>query len=353
MKPVLAAILSVSSFELTDDEKYLLEDANPVGVSLFKRNLKEKEQIKSLIKSIKETIGRDDVVIALDEEGGRVNRLLEAGFGKYASQTLLSKINLPEVIKAHATLISDDMLTVGANFNFAPVLDLDYEKTTNALKSRTFSSDPEIVSKYGRILWKTYQKNGVCPCIKHLPGHGRAESDPHLGLPVINLSVKNLQRDFFPFIYNKDCPAAMTAHILIPEVDAKNPITLSKAGIQNIIRGIIGYDGFLLSDALEMHALRGSVSERVCASLDAGVDAVCYCLGDINGLKEVADTQRYLSDKALERFSKVRNVLKTHKPQTNLDLLKQIYYAKTSLFEEENINYDATAVLFELQKGES
>lgn len=353
MKPVLAAILSVSSLELTDEEKYLLEEANPVGVSLFKRNLHEKEQIKALIKSIKETIGRDDVVIALDEEGGRVNRLLDAGFGKYASQTLLSKINLPEVVEAHAMLIADDMNSVGANFNFAPVLDLDYENTTQALKTRTFSSDPKIVSKYGQILWQTYQKNGICPCIKHLPGHGRAESDPHLGLPVINLSIEKLEKDFAPFIYNKDCPAAMTAHILIPEVDAKNPITLSYKGIQDIIRGLIGFEGFLVSDALEMHALKGSVADRVCLSLDAGVDTVCYCLGDIKGLKEVADTHRYLSDKASERFLKVQKVLKTHKAQTNLDLLKQIYYAKLSLFEEENVNYDATAVLFELQKGES
>ena len=92
MRPILAAILSVSGESLTDEEKYLLENANPIGVALFGRNLKTKEQIKALTKSIKDVIGREDVLVALDEEGGRVNRLLSAGFGTYASQTLLSKI---------------------------------------------------------------------------------------------------------------------------------------------------------------------------------------------------------------------------------------------------------------------
>ena len=352
MKQILAAILSTSQQTLTDGEKYLLERANPLGVALFARNLKNKEQVKSLIYSIKETIGRDDVLIALDQEGGRVNRLLNAGFSNYASQSLLSKIGDKKILEAHAQLISSDMTEVGANFNFAPVLDIEYNNTTSALKSRTFSSKPAVVSEYGRILWQAYAQNGICPCIKHLPGHGRAASDPHLGLPVIPASLAQLSTDFAPFIANKDCPAAMTAHILLPEVDAHNPITMSKSGVQKIIRGLIGYQGFLISDALEMGALKGNIDERVSASLDAGLDAVCYCMGDIEGLQAVADTKRFLSDNSLQRFENVRKILKTHSPQTNIDFLKQTYYSKLSLFKEDSVDYDATEVLFKMQKGE-
>lgn len=351
MKPVLAAILSVSGEALTDEEKYLLERANPLGVALFGRNLKTKTQIQALIKNIKEVIGRDDVLIALDEEGGRVNRLLGAGFGQYGSQTLLSKIGEKKILQTHAKLIAADMHAVGANLNFAPVLDLDYENTTKALKSRTFLGAPETVAEYGRVLWQTYQKKGIVPCMKHLPGHGRATSDPHLGLPVIDCSLKDLQNDLLPFMLNKDCPVAMTAHILIPEVDDELPITMSKKGVQKIIRGLIDYQGFLISDALEMKALKGSVKEKVCASLDVGVDAVCYCMGDMAGLYEVAGTKRYLTDLSLARFENVGKILKTHSVQRNVDFLKQTYYAKLNLFDEERVDYDATEVLFQLRKG--
>lgn len=351
MKPVLAAILSVSGEVLTDEEKYLLERANPLGVALFGRNLKTKKQIQALIQNIKEVINRDDVLIALDEEGGRVNRLLAAGFDKYASQTLLSKIGEKKILETHAKLIAADMRMVGANLNFAPVLDLDYESTTKALKSRTFLGASETVAKYGRIMWQTYQKKGIVPCMKHLPGHGRATSDPHLGLPVIDCSLKDLQSDLLPFVLNKDCPAAMTAHILITEVDDKLPITMSAKGVQKIIRGLIDYQGFLFSDALEMKALKGSVEEKVCASLDAGLDAVCYCMGDIKGLKEVVATKRYLTDLSLERLENIGKILKTHSTQRNVDFLKQTYYAKLSLFDEDHVDYDATEVLFQLRKG--
>lgn len=352
MKPIFAGILSVSSTVLTDFEKSLLEKSNPLGVALFSRNLQTKEQVKNLTDSIKEVVGRDDVLIALDQEGGRVNRLLSCGGMRYASQELLSKTHDEKIIKAHARLICADMKEVGANFNFAPVLDLDYPDTTNALKSRSFGSDVRTVSKYGRILWQTYAHYGICPCIKHLPGHGRALSDPHLHLPVINFKLSELKPDFTPFISNKNCPSAMTAHILIPEIDPKNPITFSKKGIQNVIRSLIGYKGFLISDALEMKALKGSVSERVNASLDAGVDAVCYCFGDEKGLFDAVQTKRFLSDKSLERFEKIRAVLKTHRFQRKLDSLKENYYSVINLFDEKSVNYDATEVLFDLKKGE-
>ena len=243
------------------------------------------------------------------------------------------------------------MIEFGANFNFAPVLDTEYENTTSALKSRMFSADPLLVSEYGRILWQTYQKNGICPCMKHLPGHGRACVDPHLNLPVIDCSMLEMQKDLMPFIANKDCPAAMTAQVLLPEVDGDLPMTMSKKGVENVIRGIIGYQGFLLSDALEMKALKGSVREKVTASLDAGLDGVCYCMGDIEGLKEVASTKRYLTDAAYERFENIGKILKTHNAQRNVDFLKQTYYAEINLFDEDRIDYDATEVLFQLRKG--
>ncbi len=351
MKPILSAILSVESTSLSDDEKRLLEKYNPLGVALFARNIQSKEQIKVLTQSIKETIGRKDVVIALDQEGGRVDRLKSIREIPLASQHILGKLQSKKITKAHALLVADEMLSLGANFNFAPVLDLDYPETTNALKSRMFSKGAKKTALLGRILWQTYVNCGICPCMKHLPGHGRAQNDPHLGLSKITASLNQLKRDFFPFIFNKDCPAAMTAHILLTEIDKNMPITFSKKGIKEVIRGIIGYDGFLISDALEMKALSGTIRERTEAAFAAGLDAVCYCMGDMKGLREVCEIAPFLRDKSLVRFEKIAHILKAHKSQTNLDLLKERYYTHVNLFAQEKVDYDATEVLFQLKKG--
>ena len=351
MRPVLSAILSLSSTVLTDDEKRIIEKYNPAGIALFSRNMESQKQVSDLTKSIREVVGHGDIFIALDEEGGRVDRLKKVTHREFYSQSLLGKIGSVEIVKQHGILISDEMHKVGANLNFAPVLDLDYKDMTNALKSRTFSKGPKKTAKLGKTLYTTYVAQGICPCIKHMPGHGRAQNDPHLGLPVIEEDLKTLSRDFYPFIENKDCPAGMTAHILLKSVDDKAPITFSKKGIEQIIRGLIGFDGFLISDALEMGALKGSVAARTKASLEAGVDAVCYCMGDIDGLEAVCRNASFLGDNGLERLNRMQSVLKTHKQQRNLDFIKKSYYSKKNLFAEQNINYDATEVLFQLQKG--
>lgn len=353
MKPILGAILSVSSVRLKDDEKRLLERYNPVGVSLFSRNIENIKQTKALIQNIKEVIGRDDVLIALDEEGGRVDRLKPITDIRLASQALIGASGSVKTAKDHALLVSEMMHDVGANFNFAPVLDLEYATMTTALQSRTFSKGPQKTARLGRALWQMYAKEGICPCIKHLPGHGRAKVDPHLHLPTITASLDELARDFMPFVQNNDCPAGMVAHIVLTAVDDQKPMTFSKKGIENIIRGRIGFDGFLISDALEMGALSGSVADRTRHALAAGLDAVCYCMGDFDGLKAVCEHAKPLSDDALLRFEKVSKVLKTHRPQRKLAFIKERYYSSISLSVEQKIEYDATEVLFKMKQGEN
>lgn len=342
---ILSAVLSVSGSVLTDEEKRFLQKANPLGVILFKRNIQNKIQLKNLIESIQNTIGRDDVLIALDEEGGRVDRLTLGGFKPYASQSTLSQIKSEEIIEAHAALIAQDMRSIKANLNFAPVIDVAYQNTSAVLDQRTFGSNPEITAKYGRIMWQAYVQNGICPCIKHMPGHGRAKSDTHLETAVVDLDLEDLKDDFFPFIFNKDCPAAMTAHIIFSKIDDK-PVTVSKKAVSEIIRGRLDYQGFLFSDALEMNALKGSPYQRAEASLDAGLDAVCYCKGDMKGLNEVYQTKRFLSESALEKFERIKKIFMDYKPQTNLDLLREKYYACINPFENKSAGNDATEVLF-------
>ncbi len=347
------AIVSVAGLTLTDQEKYLLNKHNPLGVTLFVRNIKTPDQLKNLIKEIKETIERDDVLICVDQEGGRVARLRDPFFRTYLSQRamgLLSDELAERAAYLQALLISQELKQMGINLNYAPCLDLLHEETGAVLKSRCFSDNEKKVSLLGRKMIQTYQENGVIACPKHAPGHGLASVDPHLSLPVIYKSLKELQRDFYSFkTLSKEAVSMMTAHILFPEIDSK-PVTQSKKAINSLIRGEIGFDGFLISDAIDMKALKGNLAEKVSSSLEAGCDAICYCMGDKEGLEEVLNASSYLDDNSLERFKRIEVVLKSFDSlvYVNDDLIKEyqsILKSATVISDD----YDAVEVLNQLK----
>lgn len=353
-KPMIAAMLSVSGLELTENEKRLLEKSNPIGITLFKRNVKNKKQVKTLIRSVKEVIGRNDVLIAVDQEGGRVCRFAPPKWPPYVSQYSLGSLKskeAEEITYLHGALIAADLRELGVNWNYAPVLDVAYPDTTPALASRIFSSDEKKVAKYGQILLDTYQAFGICPCVKHLPGHGRAVVDPHLHLPILHQSLKELDKDFYPFhAVGQDAPAGMTAHIVISKVDDK-PVTQSKKAIQTIIRDKIGFKGFLISDAIDMKALGGSLTERVKTSLEAGCDAICYCFGIEDELQEVIRAVRPLTDQAMERFDRIRQII--HQKQVKFDY--QMAYGRYEELAKKTkslmTDYDAVEILHKMKNS--
>ena len=353
MKPILSATLSVSGTVLTDNEKYLLEEANPMGVTLFKRNIESFEQVSALTRSIKEVIGRNNVMIAVDQEGGQTSRfdppLTESFLAQY-SIGMLPPYERMEATSLQAHLISDVLYKAGVNLNYAPCVDVLHEETGAVLKSRCFSEDEKKVTDLGKKMLQTYHENGVIACLKHAPGHGRAYTDPHLSLPIIDKNVKELQKDFYPFkMLSSVAVSMMTAHILLPQIDNK-PVTQSKKIIQDIIRDEIGFSGFLISDAIDMKALKGSLSEKVKNALEAGCDAVCYCMGEKEGVAEVLKSADYLRDKSLERFQKMKEVMKFFdapiKVDENLIQAYQEILSSAPLIEED---YDAVEVLNQLK----
>lgn len=350
-KPILAAMLSCSGQSLSDDEKRLFEKVNPLGLSLFGRNIKDKNQIKALIKKIKEAIGRDDVLIAIDQEGGRVRRLAEPEFRTYVSQKVLAATKAEEAVKLHTQLISNDLLELGINWNYAPVLDVSFPETTSCLGNRCFSDDEKVVAKLGKVMVDEYVSQGICPCIKHMPGHGRASVDPHLNLPILDYSLKELEKDFYPFKALNKSPAGMTAHIVINAIDDKLPVTQSKKAIDTLIRGIIGFDGFLISDAIDMKALSGSIGEKAKTSLEAGCDSVCYCFGNYDELVDVCNNCTYLSDKSMIRFAKIKNIFNNRARISNFDDVGTRYDQLIGEIEKYNDNYDATEVLHKMKQN--
>lgn len=353
--PILAAFLSCCGPTLSDDEKRLFATANPVGVTLFSRNIVSPDQLRSLTKEIKETVGRADVLIAVDQEGGRVRRLAEPNFRPYSSQSEIGSLPLSSASEAaalHAELISADLNAMGINVNFAPVLDTFSPQTSDALRSRCFSDDHAIVALLGKTMVNRYISNGILPCIKHMPGHGHAKTDPHLELPIIDISFDRLQAEIMPFQTCNYSPLGMTAHILLPAVDPQNPLTQSPNGIKLLIRKMIGFDGLLISDSIDMKALKGTLLEKTQQTLAAGCDCVCYCMGNIADLHSLANNCPKLSDAGLERLDKALQILH-NKPQTTNKKADAAQYAKlmgaVSPYQE---TYDATEVLNKLQTKE-
>ena len=348
MKKILPAFLSCQGERLSDDEKRLFAEYNPLGVCLFSKfctNIQNQKQVNLLVKDIKEAIGRDDVLIAVDQEGGRVRRLTEPEFTAVTSQ---QNITTPELAKWHAYLISYDLQSCGINVNFAPVLDTLTAETSAALQGRCFENN---VAGLGKVMVDEYIKNGICPCVKHMPGHGKAAADPHLSLPVIKDNLADLQVDFAPFKALHGVPMGMAAHIVLTAVDDKNAVTVSKKAITEIIRGEIGFDGLLVSDAVVMKALRGSITERSRASVAAGCDVICLGNADFAANKELCESGVEMTDAAEERLQKVCNVIKKKADFAQYEQIKNKYCANLKNIITYDYNYDATEVLNRLRNN--
>lgn len=347
MKPVLPVFLSCQGERLNDDEKRLFATYNPLGVCLFAKycsNIKNAEQVNLLINDIKDAVGRDDVLISVDQEGGRVRRLTEPEFTPVtAPQNLVSD----ELAFQHAYLISHDLKECGINVNFAPVLDIMTEKTSDVLKGRCL---PNNIAGLAKVMTDEYIKQGICPCIKHLPGHGRTETDPHLGLPIINASLQELETDFAPFTALNDVPMGMVAHLVLTAVDKVNPATVSPKVINNIIRKKIGFRGLLVSDAIMMKALKGSIKERAEMCARAGCEIICLGNADFEANSELCQSNISLTDEAAEKLKQVFEITKQEGDFGQYEQIKNKYCESLKNIISYDYKYDATEVLNRLRK---
>lgn len=352
-KPILAAMLSCSGTSLRDEEKYLYSAANPLGVTLFSRNLQNKMQILKLVDEIKNTINREDVLIAVDEEGGRVSRLQSIMSTNYVSAEILGQ-NPVDYTQMHADLIASEMQLLGLNVNYAPVIDKQTFPENLVLKGRCFSADSEKITRYATVMADTYIKNGICPCIKHLPTHFSAQNDPHLQAVQTNMPREKLEQETAYLQQFGEYPMAMTAHIILKSIDSKYPATMSKKVVSEFLRGYLNFSGLLVSDAIDMHALPGDIVNRAIASLDAGMDVICYCSGIYKDLWAICQEKRFMTEKSLIRFAKVKKVI--HNTLKNMDINDIIkrYNQKFSGLEKVQYDYDATETLNKmLKKGEN
>jgi len=280
-KPV---IYGCSGLYLTDEEKYFFENSGALGFILFKRNIQDKAQVKALVSSLKEIMG-SEVLILIDQEGGKVQRLKGEGWKdyppakKFADLYLENKDHSKKLCYENYSQISQDLTELGINVNCIPLLDILTPKTHDIIGDRALGSNAQQVIDLAKQICNACLDNKVYPVIKHIPGHGRGTCDSHLELPTVCASLKELtETDFLPFAELKDQKLAMSAHILYTAIDDQLPATISKKAI-DLIRNQIGFKNILMSDDISMQALKGDVASLSDAALKAGCDLILHCNG--------------------------------------------------------------------------
>ena len=314
----LALITGISGTVLTAGERAFLADAKPAGLILFARNCVSPEQIRALVDDARAAVGGGALLVLIDQEGGRVQRLkppvsrLLPPAAAYARLYLRDRDAGRAAAFAHARFVADSLTRLGINTNCAPVLDVPVAGAHDIIGDRAYGTTPEQIVDLGREIAAGFIAGGVVPVIKHIPGHGRATADSHLALPVVGTSRQELQRtDFVPFTALGDAPAAMTAHVVYTAIDPDQPASTSLIVTRDIIRGEMGFDGLLMSDDLSMKALTGPMRARAAAVIAAGSDLALHCNGQMAEMIEAAKGVPELSQFALKRFERAYAITTT------------------------------------------
>lgn len=302
-----ALILGCAGRTLEPEEAAFFRDARPWGFILFKRNIGTPDEVLALTDALRETVGRADAPILIDQEGGRVQRMGPPHWPKYPAGGRFGRLNGSAAAMARlgARLMAHDLSSVGINVDCAPVLDVPVAGSHDIIGDRAYGSSPEAVAEIGRAVAEGLMAGGVLPVMKHIPGHGRAACDSHQDLPVVDASRETLAaQDFRPFKALADLPMAMSAHVVFSQLDPEFPATQSRVVIEEIVRGAIGFDGLLMTDDLSMHALTGPFRARAEKAFSAGIDVALHCNGERAEMEAVAEGAPLLSGRALDRAAR-------------------------------------------------
>ncbi|MFL6814160.1 MAG: beta-N-acetylhexosaminidase, partial [Bradyrhizobium sp.] len=301
-----AFITGVSGPELNAEEREFIRAQRPWGFILFKRNIETPGQVAHLIAEMRNELARPDAPVLIDQEGGRVQRLGPPHWPIYPAGAVFGRLyDLDPALgltaaRLSARLIAADLSDLGASVDCLPLADVPVPGADTVIGDRAYGTEPGKVAAIARAVTEGLEQGGILPVLKHIPGHGRATADTHFRLPVVETPKAELERtDFAAFQKLADLPMAMTAHVVFSALDPALPATTSATIIERVIRGVIGFQGLLMSDDLSMNALAGSLAERTRAVFASGCDMVLHCNGKIDEMREVARETPELSGKSL------------------------------------------------------
>ncbi len=270
-------MLDIAGTWLTAEDRQLLRQPEVGGLILFARNIENLRQVQELCRAIRRV--RPDILLAVDQEGGRVQRLRRDFIRLPAMREFASRADAQRLAETCGWVMATEVLAVGLDFSFAPVLDLDHQRSA-VVGTRAFEGDPQRATELAGAFIKGMHSAGMAATGKHFPGHGWAEADSHVAIPVDERDLESLrQRDLIPFQrLVGELDAVMPAHVIYPQVDDK-PAGFSRRWLQDILRKELGFSGVIFSDDLSMAGahVAGDAASRIEAALTAGCDMGLVC----------------------------------------------------------------------------
>lgn len=248
------------------------------GVCLFGQNIADAAQVRALNVTLRSA--NPLAVVAIDEEGGDVTRLFYDRGAPYPGNALLGRIDDPGLTERVARAVGEALAATGCTVAFAPDVDVNSDPDNPVIGVRSFGADPELAARHSAAWVRGLQSTGVAASAKHFPGHGDTSTDSHLALPVVDLPLETLRdRELVPFraAIAAGTRTIMTSHILLPRLDAEQPATLSPRIVHGLLRGELGFEGVIVTDALDMQGASGvhGIPEAAVRALAAGCDLLC------------------------------------------------------------------------------
>ena len=332
-------MLDIAGPQLSPQEIQLLQNPQVGGLILFARNIESPEQVAALLAEVR--VVNEQLLIAVDQEGGRVQRLRE-GFTRLPPMQLLGDLLGNDQIDALAFardvgwLLASEVLACGFDISFAPVLDVDRD-TSSIIGDRAFSDDPQLVADFGNAFIQGMHKAGMAVTGKHFPGHGGVVADSHLEAPVDYRSWQAvLDHDLKPFsALAKDLDGVMPAHMTFPEVDADS-VGFSQFWLQQVLRDQLGFNGVIFSDDLSMKGadIVGGYPDKAKRALDAGCDMILVC-NCPEGALEVVEFMQHNNISRCDKIATMRarksvdwaELKSSRKRQQTIALLQQLMEA--------------------------
>lgn len=250
-------MIGVEGLELSDDSAAFLSQARIGGVILFAHNYESPSQVAELCNQIQECRTDLPLWIAVDHEGGRVQRF-KKGFTRIPEAKIFGDLDSPKLTFDISEMIAKELKAVGINVNFSPVADINTNPKNPVIGARAYGNDEATVTKQVTAMVRGHSVGGVQPCVKHFPGHGDTSVDSHFALPKVDTGIETLMdREFKPFLkaFKSRCHMVMTAHVLVPNLDPDHPATFSNKILRDLLRGELRYNRIIISDDLEMKAI--------------------------------------------------------------------------------------------------
>ncbi len=273
-------LVGFQGFELSDETSAFLSQAKIGGVILFAPNYENPGLVAELINQVQESRGDLPLWVAVDHEGGKVQRFRK-GFTRIPDAQLIGKTQSPKLVFEIAEMMATELRSVGVNVNFCPVADIQTNPRNPVIGTRAYGETEELVSKMVTAMVRGHLVAGVQPCVKHFPGHGDTNLDSHFALPKVDTPKEVLlERELKPFLraFKSRCAMVMTAHIVNPNLDPELPATLSRSTLQDLLRNELRFSRLIISDDMEMKAITDNygADQAPVMALQAGCDILIY-----------------------------------------------------------------------------